>query len=134
MGKKNQKSERGSANTKLIAILAVFFLIGHAGYNFLPIVYQGASFRQEMQTAVVNGVSMPVINKSAVDVVKEKLAGQMKANGIPPNAWVQVKQLNNVVQARVAYTQPIEVLPFGLYTYNYKFDYTATPGGFLANQ
>ena len=134
MDKKNQKSERGSANSKLIAILTVFFLIGHAGYNFLPIAYQSASFKQEMQTAVVNGVSMPVINKSAVDVVKEKLAGQIRANGIPTNAWVQVKQLNNIVQARVAYTQRVEVLPFGLYTYNYKFDYTATPGGFLANQ
>ena len=134
MEKQNRKSECGSANTKLIAILAVLFLIGNAGYNFLPVVYQSASFKQEMQTAVVNGVSMPVINKSAVDVVREKLARQMRANGIPANAWVQVKQLNNVVQARVAYTQPVDILPFGLYTYNYKFDFTATPGGFLANQ
>jgi hypothetical protein len=134
MNRESLKSARGSANTKLVAVLTMFFLIGNAGYNLLPVVYQGASFKQEMQTAVVNGVSMPVINKSAVDVVREKLAGQIRANGIPTNAWVQVKQLNNVVQARVAYTQPVNVLPFGLYTYNYKFDFTATPGGFLANQ
>jgi hypothetical protein len=35
------------------------------------------------------------------------------------------------VQARVYYSKPIAVLPLGLYTYNYEFDHTATPTGFM---
>ncbi len=127
-----RKSERGSAGAKLVMVLAVLILAGNAGINYVPVAYQGASFKQELQTIVVSAVAMPVINKSAVDVAKEKIAGYIRANGIPANTFVEVKQNGNLVTARVAYTQPVNILPFGIYTYNYQFDHTATPGGFLA--
>lgn len=132
MNKEYRKSERGSANTKLIIFLVAIGLIAHGGYNYLPVMYQGESFKQEMHTAVVNGVSMPVIGKTAIDVVKEKLAGQIRALGIPATAVVEVKAFNNAVQARVAYTRKVNILPFGLYTYDYQFDNTETPSGYLS--
>ena len=131
MNKEYRKSERGSAGAKLVIVLVIIGLVAHAGLNYIPVRYQGESFKQELHTAVVNGVSMPVINKTAVDVVKEKIAGQIRVLGIPSNAVVEVKPFNGAVQARVAYTQPVNILPFGLYVYNYQFDNTATPSGYL---
>lgn len=130
----NYQSERGSAGVKLLIVALVLGLIANAGYQYVPVAYEGASFKQEMQTAVINGVSMPAVGKSAVDVVKEKIAIAARSNNIPANAVIQVKQLNNVVQAHVTYSKPVPVLPFGIYTRNYEFDNIATPTGFLAQQ
>lgn len=130
----NRQSERGGAGVKLLLVALVIGLLANAGYQYVPVAYEGANFRQEMQTAVINGVSMPAIGKSAVDVVKEKIAIAARNNNLPPNAVIQVKQSNNVVQAHVTYSKPVPVLPFGLYTRNYEFDNVATPTGFLAQQ
>ena len=134
MNKQNRKSERGSAGAKLVAVMVVLFLIGHAGYNYIPVAYQGQSFQQEMQTAILQGVALPGLNKTPADVVKEKIVNAIRLNGIPSNAVVEVKALNNSVQARVAYAKVVNLLPFGIYTYNYQFDHTATPTGFLLKQ
>lgn len=128
--KSSKKSERGGAGVKLAAFLAVVFLVGHAGYNYIPIAYEGQNFKQDMQTAVVQGMAtMPGV--TMVDMVKGKLQRAMTANDIPPNAIVQVKQTESSVQARVVYTKQVSLLPFGLLKYNYQFDHTATPTGFL---
>jgi len=50
---------------------------------------------------------------------------------VPADAFIEVKIVNAVIQARVAYSRQAEILPLGLYTYNYEFDHTATPTGFL---
>lgn len=134
MKNENRQSERGSAGAKLLAVAVVLVLLANAGYQYIPVAYEGASFKQEMQTAVINGVSMPAVGKTAVDVVKDKIAIAAKNNNLPPNAVIQVKQLNNVVQAHVTYSKPVPILPFGLYTRNYEFDNVATPTGFLAQQ
>jgi hypothetical protein len=123
-------NERGSAGIKLAAILVILFLIAHAGYNFIPVAYEGENFKQEMQTAVVNGTALP----SSVDPVSStKLRLQRAAanENIPPNAVIEVKRIGNAVQAHVAYSQQVQILPFGLYVYDYQFNHTATPTGFL---
>lgn len=134
MNKNYRSSERGSAGVKLVCLLIVFVLVGHAGCNYIPVAYQGETFKQEMQTAVVQGVALPGVNKTAVDSVKDKLKISMRANDVPVNAFLEVKQLNNVVQAHVIYSKQVNLLPFGIYVYNYQFDNTATPTGFLAKQ
>lgn len=134
MKNENRQSERGSAGVKLLLVALFLGLLANAGYQYVPVAYEGANFKQEMQTAVINGVSMPAINKTPVDVVKEKIAIAARNNNLPPNAVIQVKQTNNVVQAHVSYSKPVPVLPFGLYTRNYEFNDTATPSGFLAQQ
>ena len=49
--------ERGSAGAKFLALLVVIVLAAHAGYNYVPVAYNGASFKQEMDTAVVKGLA-----------------------------------------------------------------------------
>lgn len=132
MKNKNRKSERGGAGVKLLLVVLVLGLLANAGYQYVPVAYEGATFKQEMQTAVINGVSMPAVGKTAVDVVKEKLTSAARNNNLPTNAVIQVKQLNSTVQAHVSYSKQIPILPFGIYSRNYEFDHTATPTGFLA--
>lgn len=134
MKNENRQPERGSAGVKLLLVAIVLVVLANAGYHYVPVAYEGANFKQEMQTAVINGVSMPAVGKTAVDVVKEKIAIAARNNNLPPNAVIQVRQANNVVQAHVSYSKPVPVLPFGLYTRNYEFDNVATPTGFLAQQ
>ncbi|HEY0426806.1 MAG TPA: hypothetical protein VGC76_03265 [Pyrinomonadaceae bacterium] len=130
---KDCRRQHGGAGIKLVSVLVVLFLVGHALINFVPIAYNGASFREEMQTAVVQGTALPNGN-DPVGVIKTRLKRVAAANSIPADAFMEVKQVNNVVQARVAYSQNVDILPFGLYTYHYQFDHTATPAGFLAKQ
>ncbi len=127
---KNRKGERGSAGVKLAVFLVALFLVGHAGYNYVPVAYEGQSFKQDMQTAVVQGMATPA-GITITDSVKAKLQRAMSSDNIPLDAIVQVKQTDKSVQARVAYTKQVSILPFGLLKYNYQFDYTATPTGFL---
>ena len=129
--RKNQTSERGGAGVKLLLVLLVLILVANAGYNYIPVAYDGENFKQEMQTAVIQGVSMPGGNMTATDVVKNKLQRAALNNNLPVNAVIDVKPLNNVIQAHVSYVKPVNMLPFGLYKYNYQFDNTATPTGFL---
>jgi hypothetical protein len=129
----NRRSEAGSAQVKLVAILAALFLVGYAAYNYIPIAYEGESFKQDMQTAVVQGMATPP-GVTMSDLVKGKLQKAMTANNIPTDAVVQITQTTNSVQAHVIYSKQVRMLPFGLYKYNYNFDHTATPTGFLMKQ
>ncbi len=125
-------SERGSAGAKLLAVVVVLFLIGNAGYQFLPIAYSGEMLKQDMHKAVLQGLAIP--GKSAAEAVKQKIESAVAANNLPSDAFVEVKQIKTVLQARVAFTKDIPLLPFGIYIYHYQFDYTETPGGFLTQQ
>jgi hypothetical protein len=128
---KHQKSEHGGAGVKLTIVLLVLFLVAHAGYNYIPVAYEGENLKQEMQTAVIQGVAMPGSNLTAVDVIKSKIYRATVNNNVPSNALVEVKPFNNIVRAHVSYTKQVNILPFGIYKYNYRFDNTATPTGFL---
>ena len=130
--RKLRKSEKGSAGVKLAAVLVVLFLIAHAGYNYIPAAYEGANFKQEMQTAVVQGMAAPT-NITPTDMVKGRIQRAIVANNIPSDAVVQVKNINKTITAQVSYAKKINILPLGLYTYNYQFNHTATPTGFLVN-
>jgi len=127
----NRKSERGGAGVKLIIVLTVLITFAHAAYNYIPVAYEAENFKQEMGTAVIQGVAMPGANLTATDAVRIKVQRAAVNNNLPSNALIEVKSANNVVQAHVNYTKPISILPFGIYNYNYQFDNTATPTGFL---
>ena len=127
----NHRSERGGAGIKLVLVLLSLFIVGHGLINYVPVAYNGASFQEEMQTAVVQGTALPT-GSNPVDTVKARIKRVAADNGVPPDAFMQVKQVGNVMQARVVYTKQVDILPFGLYTYQYHFDHTATPAGFLA--
>lgn len=125
------KNERGSAGVKLIMIMVGFFLAGNAGFNYIPVAYEAENFKSEMYTAVVQGLAMPNRGITPVDSVKERLKRAARTNELPPDFYMDVKQINKSLQAHVIYSKPVSILPFGIYTYNYHFDHTATPTGFL---
>jgi len=123
-------TERGGAAAKFLIIAAILALIAHAGINYVPVAYNGASFRQEMDTAVVKGLGSPGQLKPA-DVVKAHIQRAATDYDVPANAVMEIKPSQNGIQAHVAYTQPVNMLPFGIYKYDYRFDYVATPVGYL---
>ena len=125
-----RSSEHGGAGVKLLLVLLVLVLIGNAGYQWIPVAYAGESFKQDMQTAVVQGLASPG-RTSPIDLVKKKIIASAESNDIPTDFVIEVKAANNSVSAHVAYTKEVPLLPFGMYNYQYEFDHTATPVGFL---
>jgi len=128
---KFENGERGEAGAKLLLVLTVLILIGHAGINYVPVAYAGASLKQDMQTAVVQGLATPQKFGTPQQFVKDKIERAIAANDVPKEAYLEVKQNGKTLQARVYYTKSINILPFGIYKYNYVFDQTVTPTGFL---
>lgn len=129
IGQKN--AELGGAGVKLLIALVILLLIAHAGYNYVPVAYQGEQFKQDMQTSVIQGSLVPAGKAKPVEAVRDRLGKAMRSNDLPPGTFVEVKQVNNIIQARVYYTKDIPLLPFGVYSYQYTFDHIATPSGFL---
>jgi hypothetical protein len=123
-------SERGSAGVKFLLVLVVLGLVANAGFNYVPVAYEGESFKQEMQTAVVNGTALPP-QSNPLGSVKTRLARAASDNNLPSDAFVEVKQVGNTIQAHASYSKKVGILPFGMYNYTYQFDHTATPTGFL---
>jgi len=124
-------SERGSAAIKFLIVIIVLMLAAHAGYQYVPVAYAGESLKQEMQTAVVN--SMAISGRiTPTDYVKNRVTKAVSDNDLPPDTVIEVKQVGTVIQAHAVFTKRVPILPFGIYTYNYHFDHTAVPNGYLA--
>jgi len=131
--KRDRSGERGSAGAKFMIFLVLLVLAGNAGYNYVPVAYDAESMKTEMSTAVLQGLALPG-KLNPVDNVKQKLQRAAQINSLPADAMIDVKQNGNVLTAHVTYTKPVSILPFGIYKYNYQFDHTATPTGFLLKQ
>lgn len=127
----DRKSEHGGAGVKFLLAFVVIILLANAGYNFVPIAYQGATFKQDMDTAVVQGNVVPMARASPIEAVRFKLSQAARANQIPENALVEVRQNGKNVIGRVRYAKYVELLPFGMFQYTYTFDHTASPNGYL---
>ncbi len=84
-----------------------------------------------MQTAVFHAVALPGANVTMIDSAKHKVMMAAANNNVPKNVLIEVKQNGSVIQAHVKYSKQVSILPFGLYKYNYQFENTATPTGFL---
>jgi hypothetical protein len=131
--KNTRTGERGSAGVKFAIFLTALILAANAGYNYVPVAYDAESMKSEMSTAVLQGLALPG-KLNPVDNVKAKLKIAAQANQLPADTVIDVKQNGNVISAHVAYSKPVNILPFGMYKYNYQFDHTATPTGFLLKQ
>ncbi len=126
-------SERGSAGIKALLVILVLVLIGNAGINYVPVAYQGANFKEEMDTAVVKGLATTGQMKP-VDVVKGHIMRAVADNDVPQDVVIDIKAKQSVVTAHVTYTKEVSLLPFGIYKYQYQFNHVATPKGYLAAQ
>lgn len=130
---KKKNSENGGAGLNLLIIGVVLFLAGNAGYQYIPTAYNGESIKQEMQAAVLQGMALPPSAGDPVKVTKARIEKLIRSNDAPADAFVEVKLTKKAIQARVAYTQQVGLIPFGIYNYQYDFDYTASPTGFLTD-
>lgn len=128
-----RNSERGGAAVKFLIIFVLLILLANAGYNYVPVAYEGASFRQEMDTAVVKGLGASG-RIQPMEVVTASLNKATRDYNIPPDAFIEIKPVNGVVEARVVYTREVNMLPFGLYRYKYNFDHHAKPVGYLTKE
>jgi hypothetical protein len=126
-------SERGGAAAKFLLIGVILVLVANAGYNYVPIAYEGASFRQEMDTAVVKGLAAPG-NLKPADVVKAHIQKAARDYEVPNDAVMEIRPAGNMIQAHVSYSKQVDMLPFGLYRYSYQFDHTAQPVGYLTKE
>lgn len=129
----DRSSERGGAAVKFLLVFLVLVLVANAGINYIPVAYNGASFRQEMDTAVVKALGSSGRIKP-MDVVQSSIRKASVDHSIPEDAFVEIKPVNGVVEAHVVFTQQVSVLPFGLYRYEYNFDYVARPQGYLLKE
>ncbi|MGQ0541576.1 MAG: hypothetical protein ACT4O9_06980 [Blastocatellia bacterium] len=129
----HRNSERGSAAIKFILIFAVIILVANAGYNYIPVAYEGASFRQEMDTAVVKGLAASGQMKP-LETVKASVQKAARDYNVPADAFIEVKPQGNIVYAHVVYSKQVSMLPFGLYNYTYQFNYRAVPSGYLLKE
>lgn len=127
---RERSSERGSAGVKFAIVLTVIILVANAGYNYIPVAYEAEGLKTDMASAVLQGLAMPG-KMNPVDNVKVRIQRAMVANQAPPDATLAVTMQGPVMQARVTYIKPVSIVPFGIFTYKYQFDNTATPTGFL---
>jgi hypothetical protein len=128
-----RSSERGGAAVKFLLIFLVLALAANAGYNYVPVAYEGASFRQEMDTAVVKGLGSSG-RIQPLEVVTASITRARRDYNLPEDTFVEVKPVNGIVEAHVVYSREINMLPFGLYKYQYNFDHHARPVGYLLKQ
>lgn len=126
-------SERGGAAVKFLLIFIVLVLVANAGINYIPVAYNGASLRQEMDTAVVKALGSSGRLKP-LEVATASMRKATADHNVPEDAFVEIKPVNGVVEAHVIYSEKVNMLPFGLYKYEYNFDYVARPVGYLLKE
>lgn len=130
---KDRSGERGSAGVKLFACIVVIAMVAHAALNYIPVAYSAESVKSDMATAVLQGLALPG-KLSPTDNVKTRIEQSALRNDLPPDVFIDVQQKGTSLTARVVYDKQVNILPFGIYTYKYHFDHTATPAGFLIDQ
>ncbi|MCU0239470.1 MAG: hypothetical protein MUC29_08515 [Pyrinomonadaceae bacterium] len=133
MTKNFSENQRGSAGAKLLIALVVLFLIANAGYNVIPVVYQAGDIKQEVHTAVVQGSALPERVGNPAEITKKRILNYAEKSGVQ-NAIVEVKSDKGMMKGTIKYTKEIDVLPFGIYKYQYVVDHTDSPVGFLMKQ
>ncbi|HEX8396699.1 MAG TPA: hypothetical protein VF644_04700 [Pyrinomonadaceae bacterium] len=128
-------SEHGGAGVKFLIIVLVLFLIGHAGYIYIPSAYQSEDYKQRMNELVTNAFAMPNSPLNSPEVVKQRLRNYGNDYGVPANALIKVDKMDTgALRAQVKFSKEIDILPFHLYKYNYEFEHIAMPNGFLTKQ
>ena len=128
-------SEHGGAGVKFLIVLVVLICIGQAGYSYVPVAYQSEDYKQKMNEVVMNAYAVPNAATNSPELVKQRLRNYGNDYGVPANAFIKVDKIENGgLRAQVKFAKEVELLPFGLYKYNYEFDHTASPTGFLTKQ
>lgn len=100
---------------KTLLKLAIFLLIVHALYRFLPVYMHYQQFKDDVeQTALFSGAA------SEADLM-ERILAHARDRQIPLTSdAVHVSTANNQTAIKASWTQPIRILPW--HTYVHTFD------------
>lgn len=128
------KNERGSAGTKFLIVVVILFLSGHAAYKYVPIAYSGEDLKQRMHETVLYAYGTPNAPSSQPEQMKAKLKHFCDINDAPDCLIKVDKTSEGAPRAHISYTKQVDILPFGLYKYNYQFNHIEQPVGFLTKQ
>jgi hypothetical protein len=130
-----RSGERGNSKVIFVIVVVLLVLIANAAYNYVPVAYNDASFKQEMDTIVTQAVTMPAATQGGQQSEWAKQMTRSAGNhyDVPKDAVIVTKTEANGVAVRntVTFHRKVQILPLGLYTYEYDFNYTAITGGFL---
>lgn len=111
----SRNGERGSARLKFLIIFSVVAILAYVGYHYVPVRFQASQYKDFMQETVNKGAAM----SRTSDVIKDQLVKNGAEYGVPANAVISIEELEGVLQARVQFKRPIEMIG---YTYSYEFD------------
>lgn len=120
-----RRTEHGGSRLSFLIVMALLVVGGLAAYNYIPVAYEAAEFKTEMQKAVDGAGAMGRTS----DWVTNEIARNYQTYNVPENADLKIDRLaKGGYRATVKFTRPIKVLGF---TYDYNFDKTVTTSGFL---
>ena len=111
-------SERGGSRFNLLVVVVVIAAVAYAGYQYVPVAYQGSQLKVFMDDTVNNAVITDKNAAWAEDQIRKNLVNY----GAPPDALITVITREARLEAHVEYIIPVPLL---VTTYNYKFDHTA---------
>jgi len=130
INKNIRNSERGEGGYKLILFLIGLFLVGWAGFNYIPVDYNARAYKQEMEATVQQAVVLPAAMNNPVGWTDAQIKKIATDYGVPEDAVYEITQgKSGGVSATVKFKKSISLLPF--YTYEYQFDYTAKTSNFM---
>lgn len=117
--------ESGGSRLSFLIVMALLIIGGLSAYRYVPVAYEAAEFKTEMQKTVDGAGAMG----RTADWVTGEIVKNYPLYNVPPDADLKVDRLaKGGYQATVKFTRPIQVLGF---TYDYHFDKTVTTTGFL---
>ncbi|MEJ7617102.1 MAG: hypothetical protein WKF30_09120 [Pyrinomonadaceae bacterium] len=120
-----RRSEDGGSRLSFLIVMALLIAGGLGAYNYIPVAYEAAEFKTEMQKAVDGAGAMGRTS----DWVTNEIARNYQTYNVPEGADLKVDRLaKGGYRATVKYIKPIKVLGFA---YDYSFDKTVTTSGFL---
>jgi hypothetical protein len=91
---------------------------------------RGRALSRKWIRAVVKGIGVSG-RINPLEAVTASIKKASREYEIPDDAFVEIKPVKGIVEAHVAYQRQVNMLPFGLYKYDYDFDYVAKPTGYL---
>ncbi|MEP6925000.1 MAG: hypothetical protein ABI954_11095, partial [Pyrinomonadaceae bacterium] len=121
-----RNSESGNATGKFLLVVAILFFVGYGGFNYVVTWYQCSHFKEKMQEVITQAYGLPN-NKSLNDpeVIRKKIREIGNYDNVPDDAVITVTKKPTGMEAQVAFTREVNILPFNMYKYKYPFDYTA---------
>lgn len=131
--KKNSfiSDQKGASAFGVIVFLLVLALVINAGVRYYAVVYNCESLKNEMKASVFLGQASSNGTGVAMEQARQRIARAVNENEFPVNTYIDVGLEDGQMYARVAFTQIIHLIPFGIYDYYYVFDETAMPTGFV---